>query len=90
METPLRIARPTNRLEELARMYESGLNLTRIGEFRNHDGFDGIILGVPGLAWHLEFTQEQGVAAGGAGRGVGNGESGVGKDDKARDCPASR
>ena len=43
-----------------------GLNLTRLGEFRNHDGFDGIILGAPGQAWHLEFTQEQGIAAGGA------------------------
>ena len=62
----LRITRPTNRIEELARMYESGLNLTRIGEFRNHNGFDGIILGAPGLAWHLEFTHEQGVASGGA------------------------
>ena len=66
MKIHLRIARPTNRLEELARMYERGLDLTRLGEFKNHDGFDGIMLGAPGLEWHLEFTQENGVAAGGA------------------------
>ena len=62
----LRIARPTDHLEELARMYERGLNLTRIGEFKNHDGFDGIMLGASGLGWHLEFTHEQGFAVGGA------------------------
>lgn len=66
MRLHLRIARPTDRLEELARMYEQGLGLTRLGEFKDHDGFDGIMLGTPGLGWHLEFTQEKGVAAGGA------------------------
>lgn len=65
MELQVRIARPTNRLEELAGMYERGLNLTRLGEFKNHAGFDGIMLGVPGLEWHLEFTHEEGVTAGG-------------------------
>ena len=62
----LRIARPTDRLEELARMYERGLNLIKVGEFRRHDGFDGIMLGAPGLEWHLEFTHEQGSTVGGA------------------------
>ena len=66
MAPHLRIARPTDHLEELARMYERGLNLTTVGEFRNHDGFDGIMLGAPGREWHLEFTHEQGVAVGGA------------------------
>ncbi len=66
MEPHLRIARPTDRLEESARMYERGLNLTRLGEFKDHAGFDGIMLGVPGFDWHLEFTHEKGIAAGGA------------------------
>ena len=66
MRPHLRIARPTDRLEELAHMYERGLCLSRLGEFKDHDGFDGIMLGAPGSEWHLEFTREKGVAAGGA------------------------
>jgi len=66
MEPHLRIARPTDRLEELARMYECGLNLTRLGDFKDHDGFDGIMIGTLGSEWHLEFTHEKTDAAGGA------------------------
>ena len=28
-----------------------------IGRFENHAGFSGIIIGLPGLAYHLEFIQ---------------------------------
>lgn len=62
----VRIARPTDRLEELADQYERGLDLTRLGGFEDHDGFDGVMLGHPGQPWHLEFTRERGAAAGGA------------------------
>jgi uncharacterized glyoxalase superfamily protein PhnB len=54
--TILRIARPTDHLTEVVRFYEEGLGLTRLGSFEDHDGFDGVMLGVPGAAYHLEFT----------------------------------
>lgn len=62
----LRIARPTDRLTELAAMYERGLGLQRLGEFADHDGFDGVMLGHPKQAWHLEFTHRRGHEVGGA------------------------
>lgn len=60
----LRVARPTDRLAEIARMYERGLGLARLGEFADHDGFDGVMLGHPRQVWHLEFTHRRGHSAG--------------------------
>ncbi|MGD8380433.1 MAG: VOC family protein [Gammaproteobacteria bacterium] len=60
----LRVARPTDNLEKLAAMYEKGLGLAVLGRFRDHDGFDGIILGQAGWPYHLEFTSEPGHPAG--------------------------
>jgi hypothetical protein len=37
----LRIARHTERLEELVRFYRDGLGLAEIGGFRDHDGYHG-------------------------------------------------
>ena len=48
----LRIARPTDRLEEIERQYV--------------EGFDGVMPGHAGAGDHLEFTREQGAVAGGA------------------------
>jgi len=56
METQLRVARHTERLDELLGFYRDGLGLTEIGGFRDHDGYDGVFLGVPGSGAHLEFT----------------------------------
>jgi hypothetical protein len=52
----LRIARPTDKFEEIIEFDETGLGLKRIGEFYNHDGFDGVMFGLPSLPYHLEFT----------------------------------
>ena len=60
----LRIARPTDRLGEIAALYRAGLGLEELGRFEDHDGFDGVILGAAGAPWHLEFTYERGHAAG--------------------------
>ncbi|WP_099113338.1 VOC family protein [Xenorhabdus miraniensis] len=54
--TILRIARPTDNLVKIADMYCQGLNFTILGEFKDHDGFDGIMLGHSNHSWHLEFT----------------------------------
>src|SRR5690242_11372446 len=52
----LRVARHTERLEELVRFYRDGLGLVEIGGFRNHRGYDGVFLAIPGTAAHLELT----------------------------------
>ena len=46
--TQLRVARHTERLEELVRFYRDGLGLVEVGGFRNHGGYDGAFLALPG------------------------------------------
>ncbi|MFI8418076.1 VOC family protein [Serratia sp. NPDC078593] len=60
----LRIARPTDSLEAVALMYCQGLGFRRLGEFNDHQGFDGIIIGHPFHNYHLEFTHHRGVRVG--------------------------
>jgi hypothetical protein len=60
MGTILRVARPTDHLDEVVRFYMEGVGLARLGTFDDHDGFDGVMLGVPGAAYHLEFTRKRG------------------------------
>lgn len=57
----LRIARPTNRLNLIAQMYCKGLDFDVLGHFNNHQGFDGVIVGHPHHAYHLEFTHHRGL-----------------------------
>ena len=52
----LRCARHTNRLDEVVRFYRDGLELPEVGRFKDHDGYDGVFLAVPGTDTHLEFT----------------------------------
>lgn len=52
-----RIARPTNQLDEIKKFYGEGLRLNRVAEFENHDGYDGVMFGLPDVEYHLEFTQ---------------------------------
>ena len=52
----LRVARHTERLSEVVEFYRDGIGLTEIGGFRDHDGYDGVFLAVPGTDAHLEFT----------------------------------
>ncbi len=56
----LRVARPTDRLAEVAKMYEDGLGLIVLDSFVDHDGFDGVILGSRDQSYHLEFTSQRG------------------------------
>ena len=63
-DVAMRVARPTDRLEEVVRFYSQGLGLTRLGSFQDHDGFDGVMLGLPGARYHLEFTHKRGHRAG--------------------------
>lgn len=56
MVSALRVARHTERLDEIVVFYRDGLGLEEIGGFRGHDGYDGVFLALPGTGAHLEFT----------------------------------
>ena len=64
--TTLRVARATDRLQEVVRFYVAGLGLEQLGSFEDHDGFDGVIIGAPGVPYHFEFTHQHGHEVGGA------------------------
>ena len=51
-----RIARPTDQLEAVVAFYRDGLGLAELLRFDDHDGYSGVMLGHPGVDWHLEFT----------------------------------
>jgi catechol 2,3-dioxygenase-like lactoylglutathione lyase family enzyme len=63
-QTLLRVARPTDHLDATIRFYTEGVGLKVLGSFEDHEGFDGIMLGIPGASYHLEFTRKRGHAAG--------------------------
>ena len=52
----LRVARHTERLAEVVAFYRDGLGLVELGGFRDHAGYDGVFLEVPGTGAHLELT----------------------------------
>jgi catechol 2,3-dioxygenase-like lactoylglutathione lyase family enzyme len=62
MVMQVRVARHTSRLAELVRFYRDGLGLEELGGFDDHDGYDGVFLGLPGTGVHLEFTSGAGHA----------------------------
>lgn len=62
--TVMRVARPTDDLKAIAQMYLDGLGFEVLGQFENHEGFDGIIIGHKQHACHLEFTHHQDVLVG--------------------------
>ncbi len=55
----VRIARPTDRLEEVVRFYHDGLGLPIVASFTGHSGYDGLMVGLPGTQYHLEFTRHE-------------------------------
>jgi catechol 2,3-dioxygenase-like lactoylglutathione lyase family enzyme len=57
MPPHLRIAKPVRDLTRARDMYSHGLGLQVLGSFQDHDGFDGVMLGVPGAGYHFEFTR---------------------------------
>lgn len=60
----LRVARPTDDLDAVTRFYRDGLGFKVLGEFKDHEGFDGVMLGHSGAGYHLEFTHKHGHEAG--------------------------
>lgn len=64
MKAHLRVARATDHLDEILHFYRDGLGFEVVGEFHDHEGFDGVMLGHAGFPYHFEFTRERGVTAG--------------------------
>jgi len=62
----IRVARPTDRLDDITTMYVAGLGFEVLGSFKGHNGFDGAILGHPKHLYHLEFTHHSGTTVGSA------------------------
>jgi catechol 2,3-dioxygenase-like lactoylglutathione lyase family enzyme len=60
----VRIARPTDQLDEVVRFYCEGLGLPELDRFTGHAGYRGVMLGLPGTRYHLEFTQHDHGSAG--------------------------
>jgi len=64
----VRVARPTDKLDEVVRFYADGLGLQILvrgaspleNRFEHHEGFSGVMVGIPGEPYHLEFTHQQG------------------------------
>jgi catechol 2,3-dioxygenase-like lactoylglutathione lyase family enzyme len=51
-----RYARHTNQLAAITSFYTEVIGLSVIGQFKDHDGYDGVFLGKVGVDWHVEFT----------------------------------
>jgi catechol 2,3-dioxygenase-like lactoylglutathione lyase family enzyme len=52
----LRIARHTTDLNRIIDFYGRIVGLKVLGEFKNHHGYSGVFMGIPGENWHIEFT----------------------------------
>jgi len=53
----VRVARQTDRLEECERFYADLLGLPVLARFAAHAGYEGVVLGLPGVAAELELTR---------------------------------
>jgi catechol 2,3-dioxygenase-like lactoylglutathione lyase family enzyme len=62
--TKLRVARPTDQMEAVTKFYRDGLGFAELAHFRDHEGFDGVMLGLPSAPYHFEFTRAHGRLAG--------------------------
>ena len=60
----LRVARPTDHMDDIVKFYRDGLGLDVLATFQEHEGFDGVMLGKEGAAYHFEFTHAHGHRAG--------------------------
>ncbi len=52
----LRVARPTHDLERAAAFYRDAVGLPVLSSFANHDGYSGVVFGLPDAARQLELV----------------------------------
>ena len=60
----LRVVRPSDDLAANVKFYRDGLGFEVLYEFRDHDGFDAVMLGRKDAAYHLAFVRKAGHKAG--------------------------
>ena len=60
----LRVVRPSDDLAANVKFYRDGLGLEVLFEFRDHEGFDAVMLGRKEAAYHLAFVHKAGHKAG--------------------------
>ena len=53
----LRFARHTNQLNKIKEFYIEVLEFELLGEFKDHENYNGIFLSKGSSDWHLEFTE---------------------------------
>lgn len=59
-DTPqIRIARPTLNFDLVKKFYIDGLGFKILGEFVDHEGFDGLMVGHQDYPYHFEFTKQK-------------------------------
>jgi catechol 2,3-dioxygenase-like lactoylglutathione lyase family enzyme len=57
----IRVARPTRDLAASASFYGGVLGLPVLSSFENHDGYSGVIFGLPDASRQLELVSHEGV-----------------------------
>ena len=60
MQSVLRVARPTEKLAAIAKMYERGFGFAQFGCFVDHEGFDGIMVdtAISPITWSLRHSAD--------------------------------
>jgi len=53
------VARDLGDYSQAMQFYTEGLNLKILGTFEDHESYDGVMLGLPGFLYHLEFTSHR-------------------------------
>ena len=57
----VRVARPTRDLDRACAFYRDAVGLPILSSFADHEGFSGVILGLPDAAHQLEFVHHDDV-----------------------------
>lgn len=60
----LRVVRLTDNLKEISQMYCKALGLEVLAQVEDQDKFDGVVLGHPKHAYHIEFSRSHGMEVG--------------------------
>ena len=63
-DATLRVVRPTDNLSKITAMYSNALGFEMLRQYKDQDGFDGVVLGHEKHGYHLEFVHQQGASVG--------------------------
>ena len=63
-DATLRVVRPTDNLSEITAMYSKALGFELLRQYKDQDGFDGVVLGHHKHGYHLEFVHQLGATVG--------------------------